>query len=145
MYTSSYWNTIYVLKSTKIRDWQLVKISHSGHIHISSIQIKRWSPLVAQTVKNPPAMQKTWVWSLSWEDPLEEGMVTHSSILAWRIPWTEQPGGLQSMGSQRVTHSWATKHRSRDKTLSASRISFVSHSYQSSSMEVIILTSKTLS
>ena len=57
-------------------------------------------------VKNPPAMQETSVWSLSWEDPLGEGMATHSSIPAWRIPWTEEPGGLQSMGSQRVGHVW---------------------------------------
>ena len=64
----------------------------------------RWASLVAQTVKNPHAMQETWVRSLSWEDPLEEGMATHSSILAWRIPWTEEPGGLQSMGLQRVRH-----------------------------------------
>ena len=53
-------------------------------------------------------MQETWVWSLGWEDPLEKGMVTHSSILAWRIPWTEKPDGLQAMGSQRVRHNWAT-------------------------------------
>ena len=58
--------------------------------------------MVAQTVKNPPAMQETSVRSLGWEDLLEEGMATHSSILAWRIPWTEKPRGLQSMGSQRV-------------------------------------------
>ena len=53
-------------------------------------------------VKNPPAMQElqeTWVQSLGWKDPLEEGMATHSSLLAWRIPWTEEPGRLQSMGS----------------------------------------------
>ena len=55
--------------------------------------------LVAQLVKNPPAVQETLVRSLGWEDPLEEVMVTHSSILAWRIPWTEKPGGLQPMGS----------------------------------------------
>ena len=54
-------------------------------------------------------MQETWVWSLGWKDPLEEGMATHSSILAWRIPWTEEPGGLQSKGSQRVGHDWATQ------------------------------------
>ena len=58
--------------------------------------------LVAQKIKNLPAMQETRVRSLSQEDPLEKGMVTHSSILAWRILWTEEPGGLQSMGSQRV-------------------------------------------
>ena len=60
--------------------------------------------LVAQTVKNLPEMQETWVQSLGWEDPLEDGMATHSTILAWRIPWKEEPGGLQSMGSQRVGH-----------------------------------------
>jgi len=59
---------------------------------------------VAQTVKNLPAMQETWIQSLGWEDALEEGMATHSSILAWRIPWTEKPGRLQSMESQRVRH-----------------------------------------
>ena len=71
-----------------------------------------WSraSLVAQRIKNPPAMQETWVQSLSWEDPLEEGMATPVFILAWRILWTEEPGGLQSMGSQRVRHDWATKH-----------------------------------
>ena len=69
-----------------------------------------WPSLVAHTVKNPPTMRETWVWSLGWDEPLEEGMATHSSILAWRIPWTEEPGGIQSMGSQRVRHNWATKH-----------------------------------
>ena len=64
--------------------------------------------LVAQMVKNPPAMQETWVQSLGWEDPLKKGMATHSSILAWRIPWTEEPGRLQSMGLQRVGHNGAT-------------------------------------
>ena len=60
--------------------------------------------LVAQTVKNLPAMPETWVLSLGEEDPLEEGMATHSSILAWKIPWTEDPGRPQSMGSPRVGH-----------------------------------------
>ena len=59
-------------------------------------------------VKNPPAIQETRVQSLGWQDPLEKGMATHSSILAWRIPWTEEPGRLQSMRSQRVGHEWAT-------------------------------------
>ena len=58
--------------------------------------------LVAQMVKNPLAMQETWLQSLGQGDPLEKGMETHSSILAWRIPWTKEPGRLQSMGSQRV-------------------------------------------
>ena len=59
---------------------------------------------MAQIVKNPPAMWETWVRSLAWEEPLEKGRATHSSILAWRIPWTEEPDWLQSMGSQRVRH-----------------------------------------
>ena len=59
-------------------------------------------------VKKLPAMRTTWVLSLGQEDPLEKGMATHSSTLAWRIPWTEEPGGLQSMGSQRVRHDSAT-------------------------------------
>ena len=60
--------------------------------------------LVAQAVKNLPAMQETQVQSLGWEDPQEKGMATHLSILAWRIPWIEEPGGQQSMGSPRVRH-----------------------------------------
>ena len=55
-------------------------------------------------VKQPPTMQETWVQSLGGEDPPEEGMATHSSLLAWRIPWTEEPGGLQSAGMQAVRH-----------------------------------------
>ena len=64
--------------------------------------------IMAQTVKNLPVMQETRVQALGWEDPLEKGMATHSSILAWRIPWTEKPGGLQFVGLQRVGHNWAT-------------------------------------
>ena len=61
--------------------------------------------LVAQRIKRLPAMQETWVQSLGWEDPLEKEMATHSSILAWRIPWIEETGGLQSAGLQRVGHN----------------------------------------
>ena len=64
------------------------------------------APMVAQMVKNLPAMQKTQVQSLGREDPLQKGMATHSSILAWEIPWTEEPGGLQSMGSQSLYLQW---------------------------------------
>ena len=89
-----------------------------------------WASLVAQLVKNPPAMQETWVWSLGWEDALEKGKATHSSILAgrilwdcrvslekaiatysstlaWKIPWMEEPVGLLSMGLHRVGHNWS--------------------------------------
>ena len=61
-------------------------------------------------------MQQTWIRSLSWEDPLEEGMATHSNILAWRIQWTEDPGGLQSMELQRVRHNWATNTHTHTHT-----------------------------
>ena len=67
--------------------------------------IDNGASLVSQMVKNPPAMQETWVQSLGWEDSLGKGMTIHSSILAWRISWTEEPAGLQFMGSQRAGHS----------------------------------------
>ena len=66
------------------------------------------SSLVTQKVKNLSAKQETWIWFPGQEDLLEKGMVTHSSILDWRIPWTEEPGSLQSMGLQRVDHDWVT-------------------------------------
>ena len=71
--------------------------------------------LVAQMVKKLPEMQ-TWVWSLGWEHPLDKGMATHSSILAWRIPWTEELGRLQSMGSQGVRHNWVTNTHTHTHT-----------------------------
>ena len=83
---------------TWLRDWTTTMIFTFYWLH----------SLVAQMVKNLPAKQETWVWSLSQEDPLEKGMAIHCSILAWRIPWIEEPGGLQSTGLQRVRHDWAT-------------------------------------
>ena len=83
---------------TWLRDWTTTMIFTFYWLH----------SLVAQMVKNLPAKQETWVWSLSQEDPLEKGMAIHCSILAWRIPWIEEPGGLQSMGSHRVGHGWMT-------------------------------------
>ena len=76
--------------------------------------------LVDQTIKHLPAMWEIWVWSLGQEDPLEKGMATHPSILAWRIPWTEEPGGLPSRGLQRVGHDWVTNtHTTEDKSFSS--------------------------
>ena len=70
-----------------------------------------WASLVSQMVKNLPTMRETWIQSLGWEDPLEEGMANHSSIFAWRIPWTEGPGRLQSMGrKQSDMTEWLTQH-----------------------------------
>ena len=76
----------------------------SGHILVKCLIL---CSLVAQRLKHLPPMRETWVQSLVREDPLEKEMVTHSSILAWRIPWTEKPGRLQSAGSQRDGHDWA--------------------------------------
>ena len=70
----------------------------------ASLLCKTWTTLVAQRLKCLPGMQETRVQSLDWEDPLEKEMATHSSTLAWRIPWREEHGRLQSMGSQRVGH-----------------------------------------
>ena len=75
-------------------------------------------------VKNLPAMRETQVWFLYQEDPLEEGLATHSSILAWRITWTEEPGGLQSMGLQRVGHDWATNTFTNTPALQADFLPF---------------------
>ena len=79
-------------------------LSEAISLFLQPVSIVSRASLVAQIVKNLPVMQKTWVRSLGQEDPLEKGMATHSSILAWRIPWTEEPGGLQFTGSQGVGH-----------------------------------------
>ena len=88
----------------------LLKISDTLRVPVklASPSVYMWASLVAHMVKNLPAMEKTYVQSLSQEDPLEKGMATHSCIFTWRIPWTEEPGSLQSMGLQRVGHDWAT-------------------------------------
>ena len=102
-----------------ISHWLL--LCNSLHVYISTAShsqgrkryhyYRQRASLVAQLLKNLPALQETWVrslWSLGQEDPLEKEMATHSSTLAWKIPWTEKPGGLQSMGSQRAGHNWVT-------------------------------------
>ena len=84
----------------------MVQLSHPYMTTGKTTALTRWTSLVVQTVKNLPAMQETWVLSLVLKDPLEEGMATHPSILAWRIPMAEKFGGLQSMVSQRVRYNW---------------------------------------
>ena len=83
------------------------------HLHFD---LESGASLVAQMVKNLPAIQETWVWSLGRENTLKEEMATYSSILAWTIPWTEEPGGLQSIGSQRVGQDLATKQQKQTTT-----------------------------
>ena len=94
-------------------EWWPPAKSHSctcqgQYLNLAVFFLVYWASLVAQLVKNLPAMLETWVWSLGWEGAMEKGTATHSSIMAWRIPWTEEPGELQSMGSQRVRHDWVT-------------------------------------
>ena len=85
-----------------------IPINSVGGVPFLYILINTWAPWVTQLVKNLHAMWETWIGSLGWEDPMEKGMATHSSILAWRIPWTEKLGRLQSVGSQRIIHDWMT-------------------------------------
>ena len=91
-------------------------LSHRANSHWLSVlcMVMLWGFAGSSVVKNPPAdagdARQTWVWSLGQEDPLKKEMATHSIILAWEIPWTEEPGRLQSMGSQRVGDTWAHTH-----------------------------------
>ena len=96
-----------------LKSRELLAISHcylicmhakSNHFICTRLCATLWTSLVAQRVKCLPTMRETWVQSLGWEYPLEKEMATHSSIVVWRIPWTEKSGRLQSMGSQRVRH-----------------------------------------
>ena len=90
------------MENQAVRHQQLTK--PLGHTRFGTLLNSMGASSVGQMVKNLPAMWETWVQPLGWEDPLEEGMVAHSSILAWRIPTEKEPGWLQSMGSQRVGH-----------------------------------------
>ena len=118
---SQTWLTYYIFgEETVIKNqannfwpWDRLSITKHQEMPSSSLFLSHSLPrfgnsLMAQTVKNLPVMQETQVCSLCGEDPLEKGMATHSSMRAWSNLWTEEPGGLQSMGSQRVGHNWAT-------------------------------------
>ena len=94
----------FLKESTFISSLRDISQSPKANEQLSKYSLCTQASLVAQLVKNPPVMQETWVRSLGWEDPLEKGKAAHSSILAWRIPWTEEPGGLQPVGSQRIRH-----------------------------------------
>ena len=85
-----------------------VSVFNHPNINCFSPLFLEWASPVTEMVKNPPVMQETGIWSLGWKDPLEKRLATHSSIFAWRIPWTEEPGRLESMGLQKVGHNWAT-------------------------------------
>ena len=98
-------NTMYtnLKNSGSLNMYSFTMIRYSFVSYLFIHLFSKWAAsLVAQSVKNLPAAQETWVRSLGWEDTLEKEMATHSNILAWKISWTEEPGGLQSIGSQRV-------------------------------------------
>ena len=98
-------NGVIYISTREVRNNQLFKLVYVRFAYckiISSFVVNRIF-LVAQTVKNLLALKEIWVWFLGWGDPLKKGMATHSSILTWRIPWAEKPGGLQSMGLQSQT------------------------------------------
>ena len=118
--------------------WRALKILMPGS-YLQSCWFN-WprASLVAQMVKNLPAMQETWVWSLGQEDPLEEGMATHSSTLTWKILWTEEPGGLQSMGLQRVGHDWAAEHTHTSHFISSKTFIFIHFSISKLEMHLIM-------
>ena len=97
------------IKRISLQNYIILIIAKAYHLYsYVFICVYVRASLVTQMVKNPPTMQEIWVGSLGQEDPLEKGIATHCSILAWRIPWTEKLGWLQSMWSQRVGHNWAT-------------------------------------
>ena len=98
------------LNMVKIVCFTLCDVYHNKQTKKAAQEACPWfgvetTVLVTQMVKNLPSSRETQVWSLGWEEPLENGMAIHSSILAWKIPWTEEPGGLEFMGSQRVGHN----------------------------------------
>ena len=94
-----------IISSNHFLEWHFFPLLL--RFHDKNARVLLWASQEAQMVKNLPAMQETRVWYLGWEDPLEKGMATHSSTLAWRIPWTEKPSGPQSIGLYRVRHDWS--------------------------------------
>ena len=105
------WTVVIAVESTCLRAAPWGQTGHGKSVSLSPSCtgfIFSGASLVARRLKSLPGMWETWVRFLGQEDPLEKEMATHSSILSWRIPWMEEPGGLQSTGSQRVRHDWAT-------------------------------------
>ena len=100
-------SSVHAIFQALVLEWGVIAFSTATpSIFLFMVFLPHRASLVAQTGKTLPAMQETQVQSLNQEDPLENRMATHSNISAWRIPWTEEPGGLQSVGSQRVRHDW---------------------------------------
>ena len=102
------------LFSKSVSLFLLCKYVHLYHFFLDSAYKGIWASPVAQLAKNQSAIQETWVWSLGWEDPLEESKATYSSVPAWRIPWTKEPGRLWSTVLQRVGYDWSYLARTHE-------------------------------
>ena len=113
-------SSVHGILQTRILEWVAMPSSRGSSwprgrthvlclLHLQASSVSSRTSLVAQTVKRLSTIRETWVQSLGWEDLLEKEMAIHSSTIAWKISWTEEPGRLQSMGSQRVGHDWATE------------------------------------
>ena len=103
-----WWNFVLCIELSTSWKCRFAPINGHWESFLYKALARNGASLVAQRLKHLPAMRDTWVQSLGWENPLEKEMATHSSLLAWRIPWAEEPGGLQSTGSQRVGHDRTT-------------------------------------
>ena len=96
-------SSVHGIFQARVLEWVAISFSRTATQTFASVFTCTWASLVAQRVKRLPEMRKTWVQSMGQEDPLEKEKATHSNTLAWKIPWTEKPGWLQSIGSQRAT------------------------------------------
>ena len=108
-----HWNYVWRWMLNKLTVVFILQYIHTSNVYVAYLKLAQCyksirASLVAQRLKHLPGMQETWVRSLGWADPLEKEMAIHSSTLAWRIPWREEPGRLQSMGLQRAGHDWVT-------------------------------------
>ena len=112
------WRVLWTEESGGLQSVGLQRVGHNW----SDLARMHTHSLVAQMVKSLSSMQETWLRSLSQEDPLEKGMATHSSILSWRIPWTEKPGRLEPIGLQRVGHNWSDLAYTHSTEVNSSRI-----------------------
>ena len=119
-------SSVHGIFQARVLEWVSISFSRRSsqprdRTLVSRIVGRRFTVWATREVPTHPQMQETLetqIWSLGWEDPLEKGMTTHSSILAWRIPWTEETGGLQSIGSQKVGHTWSNLACTHPRTCS---------------------------
>ena len=147
-----YWSFVYTCQLPGASQWLIQGPFHQRPRSRAGKQkdkfIVRWNYVILRTsllvrwwrIRLPmKETQELRVWSLDWEDPLQKEIATHSSIFAWKIPWTEEPGGLQSMGSQRVEHYWAAEH-----IYTVSELAFLESGFLTCEIETVILNHRIL-